>query len=154
MATKIGINGFGRIGRQVLRIAMERNKQDVEIAAINDLTDTKTDAHLLKYDSNFGIFAGEVKAEQDAIIVNGKKIAVIAERDPGKIAWRDYGVEVVIEATGRFTEAAKAAAHLQGGAKKEAKRRCLFWALTKGLMTRPSIMLFPMLPVPLTVLLR
>lgn len=118
MVTKIGINGFGRIGRQVLRIAMERNKQDVEIAAINDLTDTKTDAHLLKYDSNFGIFTGEVKAEQDAIIVNGKKIAVIAERDPGKIAWRDYGVEVVIESTGLFTEAAKAAAHLQGGAKK------------------------------------
>ncbi len=118
MATKIGINGFGRIGRQVFRIAMERKQRDMEIAAINDLTDTKTDAHLLKHDSNYGLFPGEVSAEQDAIVVNGKKVAVIAERDPAKIGWRDYGVELVIESTGLFTEADKAAAHLQGGAKK------------------------------------
>jgi glyceraldehyde 3-phosphate dehydrogenase len=118
MATNIGINGFGRIGRQVLRIAAEQNRKEVDIVAVNDLTDTRTNAHLFKYDSNYGKFPGTVEASEDGIVVNGKKIKVLAERDPGKIPWRDYGVEVVIESTGLFTDPAKAQAHFQGGAKK------------------------------------
>jgi glyceraldehyde 3-phosphate dehydrogenase len=118
MATKVGINGFGRIGRQVLRIATEQNRKDVDIIAVNDLTDTITNAHLFKYDSNYGKFPGAVEPSEDGIIVNGKKIKVLAERDPGKIAWKDYGVEVVIESTGLFTDPIKAQAHFQGGAKK------------------------------------
>jgi glyceraldehyde 3-phosphate dehydrogenase len=118
MATKVGINGFGRIGRQVLRIASEQKRAEFEMAVVNDLTDTKTNAHLFKYDSNYGKYPGTVEATADSIVVDGKKIKVIAERDPGKIPWKDYGVEVVIESTGLFTDAAKAQAHIQGGAKK------------------------------------
>ncbi|MDD5702670.1 MAG: type I glyceraldehyde-3-phosphate dehydrogenase [Dehalococcoidales bacterium] len=118
MATKVGINGFGRIGRQVLRIAQERHKDDLEIVVLNDLTDTRTNAHLFKYDSSYGKYSGTVETAEDAIIVDGKKIKVIAERDPAKIPWRDYGAEVVIESTGLFTDPAKAQAHFQGGAKK------------------------------------
>jgi glyceraldehyde 3-phosphate dehydrogenase len=118
MATKVGINGFGRIGRQVLRIASEQNRSEMDIVAVNDLTDTKTNAHLFKYDSNYGKFSGTVEAGEDSITVNGKKIKVLAERDPGKIPWRDLGVEVVIESTGLFTDPTKAQAHFQGGAKK------------------------------------
>lgn len=117
MATKIGINGFGRIGRLVMRAAMER-KADIEVAVVNDLTDTKTNAHLFKYDSSYGIYPGRVEAATDAITVDGKQVKVIAERDPAKIPWRDYGVEIVIESTGLFTDASKAAAHRGGGAKK------------------------------------
>jgi glyceraldehyde 3-phosphate dehydrogenase len=118
MATKVGINGFGRIGRQVLRIASEQNRSEMEIVAVNDLTDTRTNAHLFKYDSSYGKFPGTVEAAEDSITVNGKKIRVLAERDPGKIPWKDLGVEVVIESTGLFTDPAKAQAHFQGGAKK------------------------------------
>lgn len=118
MVTKIGINGFGRIGRQVMRIATEQNRSEMEIVAINDLTDTTTNAHLFKYDSNYGKFPGSVEASQDAIIVNGKKVRVLAERDPGKIPWKDFGVELVIESTGLFTDPAKAQAHFQSGVKK------------------------------------
>lgn len=118
MAVKIGINGFGRIGRQVLRIIGEQKRSDLEVAAVNDLTDTQTNAHLFKYDSNYGKYKGSVEVAEDAIIVDGKKIKVIAERDPGKIPWRDYGVEIVIESTGLFTDPAKAEAHLHAGAKK------------------------------------
>jgi glyceraldehyde 3-phosphate dehydrogenase len=118
MATKVGINGFGRIGRQVLRIASEQKRAEFEMAVVNDLTDTKTNAHLFKYDSNYGKYPGTVEATSDSIVVDGKKIKVIAERDPGKIPWKDYGVEVVIESTGLFTDAGKAQAHIQGGAKK------------------------------------
>ncbi len=118
MATNIGINGFGRIGRQVLRIVQEQHRNDIEVVAVNDLTDTKTNAHLFKYDSNYGKYPGTVEAAEDAITVDGKKIKVLAERDPGKIPWKDYGVEVVIESTGLFTDPAKAQAHFQGGAKK------------------------------------
>jgi glyceraldehyde 3-phosphate dehydrogenase len=117
MATKVGINGFGRIGRLTLRSALER-KKDIEVVAVNDLTDSKTNAHLLKYDSSYGRYPGEVSATLDGIRVDGKEIKVIAERDPAKIKWSDYGVEVVIESTGLFTDATKAAAHKQGGAKK------------------------------------
>jgi len=117
MATKIGINGFGRIGRLILRTVMER-KEDIDVMAINDLTDTKTNAHLFKYDSSYGIFPGQVEAAEDAIVIDGKRVKVLAERDPAKIPWRDYGVEIVIESTGLFTDASKAAAHREGGAKK------------------------------------
>ncbi len=118
MATKVGINGFGRIGRQVLRIASEQKRQEMDIVAVNDLTDTRTNAHLFKYDSNYGKFSGSVEATGDAIVVNGKNIKVLAERDPAKIPWRDLGVEVVIESTGLFTDPDKAEAHFKGGAKK------------------------------------
>jgi len=118
MAAKVGINGFGRIGRLALKAIIQRCGGNVEVAAVNDLTDAKTNAHLLKYDSNYGIYPGKVEAKDDRIIVDGKEIKVLAERDPAKIPWRDYGVDIVIESTGLFTQASKAAAHLQGGAKK------------------------------------
>jgi len=118
MATKIGINGFGRIGRLALRVVMERYGGKVEVAAVNDLTDAKTNAHLFKYDSTYGVFPGDVSATADSMIIGGKTVRVLAERDPAKIPWRDYGIDLVIESTGLFTDAAKAAAHLQGGAKK------------------------------------
>jgi glyceraldehyde 3-phosphate dehydrogenase len=117
MTVKVGINGFGRIGRLTLRSALER-KKDIEIVAVNDLTDPRTNAHLLKYDSSYGRYPGEVSATQDSIKVDGREIKVIAERDPAKIGWSDYGVAIVIESTGLFTDATKAAAHKQGGAKK------------------------------------
>jgi glyceraldehyde 3-phosphate dehydrogenase len=117
MTTKIGINGFGRIGRLVMRATMEK-KADIDVAVVNDLTDTKTNAHLFKYDSSYGIYPGKVEATSDTIIVDGKSVKVIAERDPARIPWKDYGVEIVVESTGLFTDASKAAAHRQGGAKK------------------------------------
>jgi glyceraldehyde 3-phosphate dehydrogenase len=113
---KVGINGFGRIGRNVFRAAM--GNPNLEIVAINDLTDTKTLAHLLKYDSTFGTLDAKVEAKEGAIVVNGKEIKVFSEREPSALPWKDYGVEIVIESTGRFTAKEKAEAHLQGGAKK------------------------------------
>ncbi|TET57344.1 MAG: type I glyceraldehyde-3-phosphate dehydrogenase, partial [Dehalococcoidia bacterium] len=110
--------GFGRIGRLALKAIIERCGNQVEVAAVNDLTDAKTNAHLFKYDSTYGIYPGKVEARDDCIVVDGRDIKVLAERDPGKIPWRDYGVDIVIESTGLFTHASKAAAHLQGGAKK------------------------------------
>jgi glyceraldehyde 3-phosphate dehydrogenase len=118
MAIKIGINGFGRIGRLVFRAVSQHYGEKLNVAAINDLTDAKTNAHLLKYDSTYGIYPGKVEASADSIIVDGEKTKVLAERDPAKIPWKDYGVDIVIESTGLFTDATKAAAHLQGGAKK------------------------------------
>ncbi|TMD64147.1 MAG: type I glyceraldehyde-3-phosphate dehydrogenase [Chloroflexi bacterium] len=118
MTTRVGINGFGRIGRQTLKAMLERHPRDLEVVALNDITDTKTNAHLLKYDSTYGHFPGEVEATADSLIVNGHKVKVIAQRDPGQIPWGDLGVELVIESTGLFTDAEKAAAHLRGGAKK------------------------------------
>jgi glyceraldehyde 3-phosphate dehydrogenase len=101
-----------------LKAILERHPQDLEIVAVNDLTDTQTNAHLLKYDSTYGRFPGEVEAKDDALIVNGHAIKVISQRDPAQIPWSDLGVDIVIESTGFFTDAPKAAAHLQGGAKK------------------------------------
>ena len=118
MATRIGINGFGRIGRQVLRAIGDYHADELEVVAVNDLADTATNAHLLKYDSNYGIFPGTVEARANSIVVNGKEISVLAERDPSKLPWGDLGVDIVVESTGFFTDAAKAAAHLTGGAKK------------------------------------
>ena len=118
MATKVGINGFGRIGRLALKAINQRVASEVEVVAVNDLTDAGTNAHLFKYDSNYGVYPGKVEAEEDSIMVDDKEIKVLAERDPGMIPWRDYGVDIVIESTGLFTQAAKAAGHFQGGAKK------------------------------------
>jgi len=118
MTIRVGINGFGRIGRQSMKAMLERYPRDIEIVAINDLTDTKTNAHLLKYDSTYGRFPGEVEATPEALVVNGHSIKVISQRDPAQIPWSDLGVQLVIESTGFFTDADKAAAHLQGGAKK------------------------------------
>jgi glyceraldehyde 3-phosphate dehydrogenase len=118
VTTKIGINGFGRIGRLTLRSLMERHKGEIEIAAINDLADTRTNAHLFKWDSVYGRFPGEVAAKENALIVDGKEIKVVQQRDPAAIPWRDFGIQIVIESTGLFTDATRAAAHLKGGAKK------------------------------------
>jgi glyceraldehyde 3-phosphate dehydrogenase len=118
MTTRIGINGFGRIGRQTLKAILERHPQDLEVVAINDITDTQTNAHLLKYDSTYGRFPGEVSATEDSLVVNGHKIQIVAQRDPAKIPWADFGADIVIESTGLFTDADKASAHLKGGAKK------------------------------------
>ncbi|MBE3561105.1 MAG: type I glyceraldehyde-3-phosphate dehydrogenase [Ktedonobacteraceae bacterium] len=118
MTTRVGINGFGRIGRQSLKAILERHPDTLEVVAVNDLTDTKTNAHLLRYDSTYGRFPGEVEATEDSLIVNGHKIQVLSQRDPAQIPWSDLGVELVIESTGLFTNAEKAAAHLKGGAKK------------------------------------
>ena len=118
MVAKIGINGFGRIGRLSFRAIKQCFPERLEVAVVNDLTDAGTNAHLLKYDSTYGIYYGTVEAKEDAIIVDGKTTNVIAERDPAKIPWKEYGVEVVIESTGLFTDATKASAHFQGGAWK------------------------------------
>ena len=118
MATKIGINGFGRIGRLTLRAINQYQGGKLEVAAINDLCDTKTNAHLLKWDSIYGRYPGTVEAAEDAIIIDGKEIKVLSERDPAKIPWQDFGVDIVIESTGLFTDATKAVAHRQGGVKK------------------------------------
>ena len=116
MVTKVGINGFGRIGRNVFRAAL--GNPAVDIVAVNDLTDAETLAHLLKYDSIHGILDADVKAQDGNIVVNGKVIKVLAERDPASLPWGQLGVQVVVESTGRFTDGDKAAAHLKGGAKK------------------------------------
>jgi glyceraldehyde 3-phosphate dehydrogenase len=118
MATRIGINGFGRIGRQTFKSMLDYHPDALDVVAINDLTDTQTSAHLLTYDSNYGRFPGEVRAEADAIVVNGRRVAVVAQRDPAKIPWRELGAELVIESTGLFTDARKAAAHFEGGARR------------------------------------
>jgi glyceraldehyde 3-phosphate dehydrogenase len=118
MSTKIGINGFGRIGRQTLKAILERHPETLEVVAINDLVDTATNVHLLKYDSTYGPFPGTVHAAEHALIVDGLSVAVIAERDPAAIPWRDHGVELVIESTGLFTDATKAKAHLEAGARR------------------------------------
>lgn len=114
---RIGINGFGRIGRNVLR-AITKSGKDFDVVAVNDLTDSHTLAHLLKYDSVHGRFEGTVEVASDAITVNGDKMKVLAERDPAKLPWGDLGVDIVLESTGLFTQREKAATHLAGGAKK------------------------------------
>ena len=116
MAVKIAINGFGRIGRNVLRAA--RSSSDIEIVAINDLTDPETLAHLLKYDSVHGIFEGTVEASGDNLVVDGRKIKVLSEKDPGKLPWKDLGVRIVIESTGLFTSGDTAKKHIDAGAEK------------------------------------
>jgi glyceraldehyde 3-phosphate dehydrogenase len=118
MATRVGINGFGRIGRNVVRAARAMKATELEFVAVNDLTDTRTLAHLLKYDSVHGRYEGEVTAQSDAISVDGRSIKVLSEKEPAKLPWKDLGVELVLESTGRFTDREKAALHLAGGAKR------------------------------------
>jgi glyceraldehyde 3-phosphate dehydrogenase len=118
MATKIGINGFGRIGRQVLKAIRDRHGDKLEVAGLNDLVDAKTNAHLLKYDSTYGRFNGTVEASDGAIVIDGKSITIFAERDPGAIPWAKVGAEIVVESTGLFTDGEKAKAHLGDGVRK------------------------------------
>ncbi len=118
MAIRVGINGFGRIGRQVLRAAKMQGVADLDFVAVNDLTDTKTLAHLFKYDSVHRTYQGDVSASANGIAVDGDEIKVFAEKDPAALPWRDLGVDIVLESTGRFTDAAGARKHLDGGAKK------------------------------------
>ena len=116
MCISIGINGFGRIGRQVFRTAMERG--GIQVVGINDLTDSKTLAHLLKYDSVHGRYSGCVEAADDGVVVDGKHIPILAQRDPAQLPWKDLGAAIVLESTGHFTDGGKARAHLEAGADK------------------------------------
>jgi glyceraldehyde 3-phosphate dehydrogenase len=118
MKTKIGINGFGRIGRLTLRAILARHNNEIEVMAVNDLADTKTNAHLFKWDSVYGRYQGEVTAKEKSIVIDGQEIQVISEREPGNIPWKNYGVDIVIESTGKFTDAEKARAHTNSGVKK------------------------------------
>ncbi|MEO7998256.1 MAG: type I glyceraldehyde-3-phosphate dehydrogenase, partial [Gemmatimonadaceae bacterium] len=118
MAIRVGINGFGRIGRQVMRAAKMQGVADIDFVAVNDLTDTNTLAHLFKYDSVHGRFNGEVSHDADGITINGDRIRILAEKDPAKLPWAEMKVDIVIESTGRFTKAADAQKHRDAGAKK------------------------------------
>ena len=115
---KVGINGFGRIGRQVLKAMLQRHPDTLEVVAINDLGSPEANAHLFKYDSAYGIYNGNVEAKNGSLVVDGQQIKVFAERDPAALKWGDVGADLVIESTGIFTDAEKAAGHLKGGAKK------------------------------------
>jgi len=128
MAVKVGINGFGRIGRQVFKAIHDFHPDALQVVAVNDLTDPKTNAHLLKYDSTYGAFPGDIRASDDTITVDGQSISVLAQRDPAQIPWRDFGVEIVVESTGLFTSAEKARAHIDGGG----ARKVVITAPAKG----------------------
>ena len=116
--TKIGINGFGRIGRQVLRSIIERQSDKLEVVAINDLADTQTNAHMFKYDTNYGVYPGEVKSQENSISIDNKNIKVLSSRNPEELNWGEFEIDIVIESTGFFTDANKAAGHLKSGPKK------------------------------------
>lgn len=118
MATKIAINGFGRIGRQVTKALFEKYRGEFDLVAVNDLSDVKTNAHLFKYDSNYGVYKGDVSVDGGDIIIDGDRVKVCTERDPSKLPWGDMGIDIVIESTGLFTAREKAALHLSAGAKK------------------------------------
>jgi len=115
---RVGVNGFGRIGRNFYRAVAASQGSNLEIVAVNDLTDTKTLAHLLKYDTVLGTFGGEVRAGEGSITIDGKEVKVLSQRDPAQLPWGDLGVDIVVESTGHFTDAEKARAHIAGGAKK------------------------------------
>jgi glyceraldehyde 3-phosphate dehydrogenase len=118
MTVNVGINGFGRIGRQVLKGIREKYEGELQVVAVNDLFDAETNAHLFKYDSNYGVYPGSVEVVEGDLVVDGQRIKVLAERDPGKLPWADLGAEIVIESTGVFRDGKKAAAHVDAGAKK------------------------------------
>jgi glyceraldehyde 3-phosphate dehydrogenase len=118
MAIRVGINGFGRIGRQVMRAAKQQGVADLDFVAVNDLTDTETLAHLFQYDSVHGRYDGEVSHDKDGITIDGDRVQILAEKDPAKLPWKDLGVDIVLESTGRFTKAEDARKHMAGGAKK------------------------------------
>jgi len=116
--TRVGINGFGRIGRQVLKAIIERSNESLQVVAINDLFDVETNAHLFTFDSNYGQFAGDVQVKKDMFVINGSSIKSFAFRDPAQIPWKDEGVDIVVESTGLFSSKAQASAHINAGAKK------------------------------------
>jgi glyceraldehyde 3-phosphate dehydrogenase len=118
MATKVAINGFGRIGRQVTKALFENYKGKFDLVAVNDLSDTDTNAHLFKYDSNYGAFQGTVAVKDGDLVINGDRVKVLAEKDPSKLPWKDMGVDIVVESTGIFTDRPKAELHMHAGAKK------------------------------------
>jgi len=118
MSTRVGINGFGRIGRQVLRATLERHPDDLEVVAVNDLAAPEANAHLFKYDTNYGRYPGTVQAVDGGIEVDGRRIRSLSERNPADLPWGDLGVDIVIESTGLFTQREKAAGHIEAGAKK------------------------------------
>jgi glyceraldehyde 3-phosphate dehydrogenase len=118
MTVKVGINGFGRIGRQVLKAILDDYPDDIKVVAVNDLFDAETNAHLLRYDSNYGKFPGTVEVKDGNLVVNGREIKVFAQRDPAQLPWGELGVQIVLESTGVFRQRDKAALHLQAGAKK------------------------------------
>lgn len=127
MATRVAINGFGRIGRQSLKAMLERYPNDIEVVAVNDLTDTESNAHLFRYDSTYGRFDGTVEVAGNDIVINGKRIRVFSEKDPGQIPWGEVGAEIVIESTGFFTDGPKAAAH-----RRDTVRKVIISAPAKG----------------------
>jgi len=118
MPTRIAINGFGRIGRLVLRTMIERHRKELTVVAVNDMADVKTNAHLFRYDSTYGIFPGEISAGEGVMSIDGKNIAVLNQKDPTRLPWKDLGVDIVIESTGVFTDGVQVRAHLEAGAKK------------------------------------
>jgi glyceraldehyde 3-phosphate dehydrogenase len=118
VSTRIGINGFGRIGRQTLKAIIERHGDALEVVAVNDLAPTKTNAHLFKYDSTYGTYGGEVRAGEDEIVIDGHQVKAYSEKDPAALPWKDLGVDIVVESTGIFTDATKARAHIEAGARK------------------------------------
>ena len=118
MATRVGINGFGRIGRLVARASLSLYPNQIEVAAVNDLTDAKTNAHLFKYDTNYGVYPGQVEANNDDLVIDGRNVKVFSERDPAQIPWSEMGVDLVVESTGIFTDGKQASGHLQGGASR------------------------------------
>jgi glyceraldehyde 3-phosphate dehydrogenase len=118
MVTRVGINGFGRIGRLVTRATLARHPDKLEVAAVNDLTDANTNAHLFKYDTNFGIYPGHVEASNGDLVIDGRSVKVFSERDPAQIPWSEMGVDLVVESTGIFTDGKQAEGHLKGGASK------------------------------------
>ncbi|MDP6823382.1 MAG: glyceraldehyde 3-phosphate dehydrogenase NAD-binding domain-containing protein, partial [Dehalococcoidia bacterium] len=116
--TRVGINGFGRIGRQVLRAIRERVSDTIEVVAVNDLTDSVTNAHLFKYDSSYGPYSGTVEENNGDLMIDGDRIQVLSDRSPSNLPWGDLGVDIVVESTGFFTNAEAARGHVEGGAKK------------------------------------
>ena len=126
MTTRVGINGFGRIGRLVVRATLARYPETLEVAAVNDLTDAKTNAHLFKYDTNYGVYQGQVEANNGDLVIDGRSIKVFSERDPAQIPWSEMGVDLVVESTGIFTDGEQAGGHLKG-------------SLTTATMTFPEV---------------
>src|SRR3990172_4969819 len=118
MVPRVAINGFGRIGRLSLRAMLQRHKKELTVVAINDMADVKTNAHLFRYDSTYGIYPGKVEFSDGAMKVDGRNIAVLNQKEPARLPWKQLGVDIVIEATGVFTDAAQVRAHLDAGARK------------------------------------
>ena len=117
MVTRVGVNGFGRIGRLVTRATLDRQPDKLEVVAVNDLTDAQTNAHLFRYDTNFGVYPGQVEANNGDLVIDGRNVKVFSERDPAQIPWSEMGVDIVVESTGIFTDGEQAGGHLKGASK-------------------------------------